>query len=473
MGEFLSLFLLTKTEKDLLAPIRLILADLRIQYSSTDLTDFSAETIDNLFNQEFARLCEERNIDTNAALNLSAILTKESWYSTRRAKRNKDGDLTGKDPNNPPWIYALSTSDNPGTETLITPPENLAFYRLHCDDYTRPQDQKIEKTNPHIFRYQEQISLNLPREYRYIDPDGLEALSTIREVFGGKNLPSIVSRRISSVDYPIDKPSRNIWNPRESAKHPDGHFIFAMEKTGSKKQVNVTFTINFENLGDDVKITRSLDPYDKAVYIAISALYNSGQTIVSPQMIYHAMGYTQNPAKSDLDKINQSITKMMGALIFLDNIEEITAGYEYPSFVDYNSSLLPAERWTGFINGGRTETAIHLFREPPMMTWARERRQITTISLQLLQAPLSKTPRNLALQDHLIWRIARAKNGKGKKKILYSDIYEKLGIQPTGEKDRNARKRIQKAAVDLLKHYKARGWISNYHTGGDWIRFDI
>lgn len=472
MGEELNLFLLTKTEKDLLAPLRLILADVRLQITSTDLRGLSDEAIDALFNQEFVRLCEERSIDTNAALNLSAILIKENWYSTRKAKWNKDGDPTGNNPNNPPWIYALSTSDSPGTETLITPPENLAFYRLHCDDYTRLQDQKIEKTNPHIFRYQEQISLNLPRKYRYIDPDSLEALSTIRDVYGDKLLPSICSRRISSIDFPLDKPNTRIWNLLESAKNTDGQIAFAMEKTGSRKQVNVIYAINFDNLGDNVKITKRLEPYDKLVYLAISALYNSGQTIVSLQMIYHAMGYTKNPAKSDLDKINQSITKMMGASIFLDNIEETTAAYRYQHF-KYNASLLPAERWTGFINGGRTETAIHLFREPPMMTWARERKQITTVGLQLLQAPLSKTNRNLILQDYLIERISHAKNKPGQRKILYSTIYEKLGIMPTGEKDRKARERTQASVTDLLKHYKAKKWIVNFHTEKDGIRFDI
>ena len=159
-----------------------------------------------------------------------------------------------------------------------------------------------------------------------------------------------------------------------------------------------------------MKITKKLTQFDKRVYIAISALFNEGNKVISLTQIHRTMGNEKRPSKEQLEKINNSITKMTGARITLDNSKEIKANYGYDKFI-YDGSLLPLERGAAVVNGQLADAAIHIFREPPAMSFAKQRKQITTLDIKLLQSPLNKTESNLLIDDYLIERIARAKRG--------------------------------------------------------------
>ena len=135
--------------------------------------------------------------------------------------------------------------------------------------------------------------------------------------------------------------------------------------------------------------------------------------------------------------------------------------------MNYDASLLPFERISAYINGQLTESAIHLFREPPLVSFARERNQITTISRQLLESPINKTDANLLLEDYLIERIGRMKNTKSNAplKMLFKTIYEKCAITTAKQKQR-APEKIRR----YLDHYKKCGWIKGYKEDTDGIK---
>ena len=166
---------------------------------------------------------------------------------------------------------------------------------------------------------------------------------------------------------------------------------------------------------------------------------------------------------TDIRKINNSISKMAGARIYIDNVQEVNANYKYDHF-RYDGALLPMERIQAVVNGQVADAAIHIFREPPMMTFARERKQITTFSARLLDSPLSKTNSNIELEDYLIEEIARIKNGKRSNKLLFKTIYEHANITTTKQKQRAPGKIRQ-----LLEHYKAHGFIKAYDEKKDGV----
>ena len=285
-----------------------------------------------------------------------------------------------------------------------------------------------------------------------------------------KQMPVVyVNSKIASVDYPLDKINSTVWQALQQADK-DGQISmlpFAMEKRGSKVELTAYYSIDFAALEEEagVTITKHLTKFDKRVYIAAGALFNNGFKTFTVAQIYTAMGNAGRPNSTTAKKINDSLTKMQAAHIYLDNTSE-SKYYKYDKFV-YDASLLPMERVNAVMNGQEV-TAVRLFREPPLITFARERKQITTISRKLLESPLSKTEANLTIEDYLLERISHMKN-KGKKskisnKMLYDTIYKECNITSRMERSR-APEKIHR----LLEFYKEKEFIKDYKAEADGI----
>lgn len=456
--------LLTPAEIKELDPIVSIYEGVLLTYQTMIVTEENRDAINALENDAFRRLCTERGIDVNSALRLADRLQRRKWFSTFQTGAYSNGDFSGKDKTRPFLIFSIITSDDP-EEREITFADSPEFYRVIQDTYENPRGMSL---NRYFERQRE--ALDLPEKYRYIDYTHLMTLYSLVEVFrpqqGAPGGLRIVSRRLSRMEYPLDKPNTQIWNLITEDTNGQIRFDIAVEDATSKrkkKEINILYAINFDELPKGLSITKRLEPYDKLVYIAIGALYNAGHKAMTVGMIYSAMGYTGRPSSTDIKKIDQSITKMSSAHIFLDNTEEIQSGYSYPS-VRIDSSLLPMERVSLIVNGQVSDLALKLYREPPMISFAKDRKQVTTIEPKLLQAPVSKTNQNLLIQDYLIERIARAKNGKGSTKILYSTMYERANITTAKQKQRAPAK-----VKDLLDHYVSCNFITGYTMNKDGI----
>ena len=272
------------------------------------------------------------------------------------------------------------------------------------------------------------------------------------------------AKRTENLDFPLDKVNSEVWGLLENDTH--GQIGFNMAKRDSDEPLLTYYSINFDELAnlENIKITKHLTAFDKIIYIAAAALYNAGNEWITATQIYYLMGNdrSKTPNAAQLDKILAGVRKMRNAGIYIDNSEEAKK-YDYPVF-RYEASLFPLEIVTATINGKTTGAAIHLLREPPLMTFARERRQVTTIDTRLLAAPISKTESHLAIQDYLLERIARAKrDGKKQERILYAKIAEKTNN--TGAK----RSRVQEAVKIYLQHFKAETWITDFTTDKDGI----
>lgn len=290
-----------------------------------------------------------------------------------------------------------------------------------------------------------------------------KALDAAREAQAAAERVTI--QRTSDIEYPLDKISGRAWNLLK--EDTMGQLEITFDLLPKKKNLEATaiYSINFDNLKDNVEITKRLLPFDKRVYIAVSSLYNAGNKVITATQIYFQMGNTGRPSPTQIKKICTALSKMTGAQITLNNKQEHTAlKGKYPLF-EYSGSLLPMERVTAIVNGQITESAIHVFREPPLMTFAKERKQVTTIDVALLQSPISKTDANLAIDDYLIDRISKAKNGKNNYfRILFKTLYERADIKTKKQKQR-APKKIE----TYLTHYQQKGFFKKYTMQTDGI----
>lgn len=304
-----------------------------------------------------------------------------------------------------------------------------------------------------------------------IPPFIREAIERAFQNVKRQELPEVKARRADLVALPLDKVNSTIWNKlQEQVGAEPSKWPIKAEKDGSERQISIMYEIDFSGLEDSgLKITKTLLPFDKRVYIAIAALYNSGNTVISLTQIYYTMGYNTNtkPAPHQIQRIHDSVTKMAGARVFVDNSDEIENSYKYPRF-RYDGPLLPIERQTAIVNGKIADAAIHIFREPPVMTFAKQRKQITTISVKALQSPISKTNDNLLIDDYLLERIAKAKRTGKSFKIRFATLYEKAQIT-SGKQKTRAIPKIE----TYLKHYVSCGLISRYEVCENGIQIDF
>lgn len=273
----------------------------------------------------------------------------------------------------------------------------------------------------------------------------------------------ITAVRAKDIIYPLDKVNSRVWKLLENTNNKQIGIYAGENKKG---KAIISYSIDFDNLPDSLQVSKKLNAFDKRVYIAIAALFNAGNTIVSLSQIAYAMGYPTRQTTTTLDKILASVKKMNKAHISIDNIGEIQIYKNYQHF-KYDSNLLQVEIITAVINGKETNAAIHIFREPPLVSYARDHKQITTVPVKLLQSPLSKTESNMNLEDYIIEQLAHIKKGSINNRMLYSTIFDNAGITTKKERQR-AKGKIER----LLKYYVEENQIKGYKSDDLGITID-
>lgn len=259
--------------------------------------------------------------------------------------------------------------------------------------------------------------------------------------------------KLKDVFYPVDKVNSVIWSllDNDANNFPP----IAVEKRGSKKQLDIAWSINFDAIEDKTSVSTRLTQYDKRVYVAMSSLHRSGNEFVTLHQIHEAMGNKGEPSQNQRAKMSESMWKMSKVWFELDNTSE-AGSYNYPRYV-YKGSLLPIESIKTIVNGNLVEETIHLLREPPASTFAYGRKQVTAFPVKLLASPVSKTEANIAIEDCLLRRISHAKNGAGQSRILYEYIVKEAKVT-----ERNQKQRVPEKVRKYLSHYIACGFISNF-----------
>lgn len=255
--------------------------------------------------------------------------------------------------------------------------------------------------------------------------------------------------RTKELEFGIDKANSTIWSVKAQSKDFIGTEVqLKADGRKTKTAIDLIYSISFDGLPD--YLTKRLSAYDERVYNAVGALFSAGNKTVTTPMIYRAMGYSgKQPNKKDEQKIRESMQKMRGAVITLDNKQEIDNKYRYPLF-RYNGTLLPSETVTATINGLEVAEAINIFREPPLLSFARGRRQISKVPLKLLQVPVNMTDGNVALVTYLQKRIAHDRDaGKQQSRILYATLFKELGIDDTKQ-----RQRTRATVTKILEYWK-------------------
>lgn len=267
--------------------------------------------------------------------------------------------------------------------------------------------------------------------------------------------PKISTSKLSDIFYPIDKVNSELWNCFSIGENTP--LKAESDKDSRKgKQASIYVMLDFNEL-DGVKISRTLTSFDKRVFIAISNKREAGQEILTFSQIYEAMGGISRPDKSIRDRIIESIETMSRAIVSIDTTEENKI---YPRLdkIVWESQLLHIEKVKGYSRGQITDYAIRIIEVPKLFLFAKNRGQITTVPIKLLESDISKTEANLLLENYLLSRIARMRNStKISRTILIETVCQKCNITT-----KKQRQRLPGKIEKYLKHYVSVGWIKAY-----------
>lgn len=272
---------------------------------------------------------------------------------------------------------------------------------------------------------------------------------------------------IEKMGIPVDKVNLVLWRTKPD---PDGAIRPPLIDTASQtnrrrgRNADISVSVIFDKDISGAKISKTLTPFDHRIHNAVGTLWNEGKRTITASQIYRAAGIGREgsrPASHDVDRINESLTRMSFARVYIDNTAETTVNKGYPLFVD-DAPMLSFVRRTAYTEkGNAVEAAVFLTMEPPLYRFARERKNITAVSTALLAGiPLDKTDANLAIIDYVTREIQIMRNNaKWSRTITLATLFDKCEISSGSQRSR-ARVKIAK----LLDYYAAeqQGFIKGY-----------
>lgn len=215
----------------------------------------------------------------------------------------------------------------------------------------------------------------------------------------------------------------------------------------------------------------ALSTYDKSIINGVTSLLESGNTVFSVPMLYHAMTGKQNPTVDDAlyEEIAGKLEKMRRMMLSIDLTEENEARY----FTDQNGDrkeitdlqlegyLLPLNKVSGMINGKKTEL-FQVIQHPPLYTYSKMKRQLASVKISLLGAPVNNNSTTIPLKTYLLQRIEMMKNQKNsicQSSILYESIYQELGAL---EANKTKKMRIRSYTTTILDYFVEQTYIRSY-----------
>ena len=339
-------------------------------------------------------------------------------------------------------------------KSCTSPSENYTFpsenYTFPSENYTFPSENCTS------------LSENCTSPTETEDSGGLTNISCKNdEVRNFKEISQTIKKAPTPEKYIL--PTYKLVDVLFSGELPIGietPVNMASEKDNRKGKTAYTLMmLNFDELGDGIKISRELSVYDQQVWNACVNLILNSYKIITPSQIYRWMGYEKQMNDRDKKRIMESVNAIIRARVFIDNENERKLYKNYPA-ISINTPLLAAKIVTA--KSGKNEVnAIEIIEIPDLFAVAEERGQITTIPFEVLEiSEIDRTEENLKLLTYLVRRIIHMKyDNDTSRKILLQAIYAKCDIKAD---ERMKRKRLPEKIERIFNHYKKIKWIDGY-----------
>lgn len=249
--------------------------------------------------------------------------------------------------------------------------------------------------------------------------------------------------------------------------------IKVVNRDSKKKRSEAVIRVSL-SLGDirsDKNIVADMSKltnFDMSIYDAVVSLIEDGNYIMSPAMIFRKL--TGQPAEAfvtqhQIDEVKQSMERLRSVYAAVDHTDQARAYRKDVDTYIIRDYLLVYEEQVAILNGAIVEAYVFPFdakgkiKQPILHRYADMYKQIQSIPYKLLAVPINNTPSNIELRDYLFRRIWAIRSGSISNKILFSTLYEDLGLS---NEPRTKKQRTREAVTAILEFLKKEGDIKGY-----------
>ena len=275
--------------------------------------------------------------------------------------------------------------------------------------------------------------------------------------------------------YALDKINRNLF--REGKTIDDSYITWEhyyctatkieRESLPPKKlpaiYVKLTWGLNIDNQTTDCHLSQALSPFAKKVYLAVNWLWEQGFRVITVYQIYKVLGNKGNPRPEETRKIWDTLNDLRQTVAVVTNEKEVAQHKHAKKIRIKDAQLLYFERTS---DNSLTEFSLYIPAQPFLIKEAKNRGQVRSIDLRLLNPPIKESNRVSELNFYLIDAVLNSQNPIMSDKLKWSTMYKDLKIEDRGNKFRT-----RKDVKTLLAYYKFVGFVADFTLESDGMIF--
>lgn len=272
------------------------------------------------------------------------------------------------------------------------------------------------------------------------------------------NLPTVKSRHVKTMLYSTDKLAEAIFNEKSYGDENYNEEIesFLVTAITDIDKIKNIAAIQFEELPDNIKLTRSLNSTDERVFNSVWSIWNAGNKMFSLSQVARLSVSGKEISDAWMEQVKNSIRKLQSTFITIDNTAEIDAGHKYLAITQRDEPMLRLISAVVRFNGAE-ERVYKLDGEPLLGKYSHERGRFFEFPARSFALNPSSR-KSIQLEDYIVHRV-KAMGGKMRNTILLRTVYDEMGL--TG-REKAERQETRRKLIKILENLKANHVISDY-----------
>ena len=265
----------------------------------------------------------------------------------------------------------------------------------------------------------------------------------------------------------LAKVINNLTDPQFD-KMMDGNKRGVVEMKNHKKHGKIVTYYKLVN-NDNPDDTDPLTEFDRAVLSVCISEWEVGNRHTTPAIILRGLtgkkgiGGNGKIYPDQRTAILHSINKMMGLIIEVD-LSDTNQKLNYNDGKSQKiiEAILPCKHITTTINGQVIDDTIYFLDESPLMKVSRDRKQLLTFDVELLDVPNQQnTPMNITVKNYVMNRIQEIKLHKLQPIITFADVFQKCRIDNAHSE---IKRRAREAMIEFMNHMKNKSEIIDFEV---------
>lgn len=267
------------------------------------------------------------------------------------------------------------------------------------------------------------------------------------------------------------KPNNKLANKITKGIVDEGEFDLVVSGKKAKKEVFTKVMLTYDEKYVQFSGREKYMPYDREVYDGVVTLYEAGNDLITPAMVYRAMnGLTDSEyiKPEALETVRRSLDKSRRIYMTIDYTDEAKLYNKNIQKTTYEGYMLAANKVTIKINDKEQE-GYKILGKPILYEYAQISGQIITVPIKLLQTKdaVRGTDEVIVIRGYLLRQIEWIKNDKTTRSdnITYQGIYEELSILRTALDSKayeNKTRKIRNHVKAVLDEWIDEGYILKY-----------